>query len=79
MKKEKWLAYTLFIAHSMTLLLNYLTATGYLTGHSQKDISNHYHTLITPSSADFFYLVRHLFFTSYHYCQSLSDKRSYLS
>ncbi|RLU29694.1 tryptophan-rich sensory protein, partial [Streptococcus iniae] len=46
MKKEKWLAYTLFIAHSMTLLLNYLTATGYLTGHSQKDISNHYHTLI---------------------------------
>lgn len=53
MKKEKWLAYTLFIAHSMTLLLNYLTATGYLTGHSQKDISNHYHTLITPSSALF--------------------------
>ncbi|MGT2807766.1 tryptophan-rich sensory protein [Streptococcus iniae] len=53
MKKEKWLAYTLFIAYSMTLLLNYLTATGYLTGHSQKDISNHFHTLITPSSAAF--------------------------
>lgn len=53
MKKERWLSYTLFVTYSITLLLNYLTATGALTGQSQKEISDYYHTLITPSSTAF--------------------------
>lgn len=43
----------LMVVYVLTLALNYLSAIGFLNGFSQKEISNRYHTLVTPAPTAF--------------------------
>lgn len=49
----------LLLVFILTIIVNYLSATGFLTGNSQKSLSDRYQTLLTPISL--FNLVSHLF------------------
>lgn len=53
MEKNKKRSYILYITFVITLLMNFLTATGLLNGNSQKVISDRYDTLITPAPPAF--------------------------
>ncbi len=53
MKKEANRIKSLFVAYILTLVFNFLSAIGFLTGMSQKDLSDKYHNFLTPSSQAF--------------------------
>ena len=49
-KAKSWINLIVFL---ITLILNYLTAYGFINGMSQKVVSNKYNTLITPAGFAF--------------------------
>ena len=53
MKKEANRIKSLFVVYILTLVFNFLSAIGFLTGMSQKDLSDKYHNFLTPSSQAF--------------------------
>lgn len=53
MKPTHAKAKTLLILFVLTLALNFLSALGWLTGHTQKELSDTYQTLLTPAPAAF--------------------------
>lgn len=42
-----------FVAFAATMLVNYITGGGFIAGYSQSEISQKYHTLITPAGFTF--------------------------
>ncbi|MFM1581668.1 tryptophan-rich sensory protein [Helcococcus bovis] len=49
-KVKSWINLIVF---AITLIINYLTASGFINGMSQKVVSNKYNTLITPAGFAF--------------------------
>ena len=49
-KAKSWINLIVFL---ITLIINYLTASGLINGMSQKVVSNKYNTLITPAGFAF--------------------------
>ena len=49
-KAKSWINLIVFL---ITLIFNYLTASGFINGMSQKVVSNKYNTLITPAGFAF--------------------------
>ena len=49
-KAKSWINLIVFL---ITLIVNYLTASGFVNGMSQKVVSNKYNTLITPAGFAF--------------------------
>lgn len=43
----------LLLVFILTIIVNYLSATGFLTGNSQKSLSDRYQTLLTPAPLAF--------------------------